>query len=103
MLVDEKNMNYVALGQSVRLVLDRFPRRSFQGRVEEIYVDQANILGDNDGELEPLKRFPVLLAIEEFPQEAVAGSIGRAKISVPSQSISKRLWLLFERAMNTKL
>ncbi len=103
MLVDEKDMDYVAVGQGVRLVLDRFPRRSFQGQVEKIFSDQTQRQIDENDELEPLKQFPILLTIKEFPAQAVAGSIGRAKISVPSQSIGKRLWLLFERARNTKL
>lgn len=103
MLVDEKDMDYVAVGQSVRLVLERLPGQSFLGRVEEIYTDQTQGQSGKNDELEPLKQFPVSIAIEEFPHQAVAGSIGRAKISVPSQSIGKRLWLLFERAKNTKL
>ena len=103
MLVDEKDMDYIAVGQSVRLVLERLPGQSFVGQVEEIYTEQTQTQSDNVDELEPLKRFPISLSIDEFPPQAVAGSIGRAKISVPGQSIGKRLWLLFERAKNTKL
>jgi len=102
MFVSEKDMDYVAVGQSVRLLLDRFPGQSFVGKVGEIYTEPTP-QGDQVEPTETLKRFPVSVAIQEFPGQAVAGAVGRAKISVPSQSIGKRLWLLFERAKNTKL
>ncbi len=103
MLVDEQKMDYVAVGQTVRLVLDRCPRQRFVGQVEEVFTDQSHRRSSQDDDSGLVNRFRVSVAIKDFPKQAVAGSVGQAKISVPSQSIGKRLWLMFERAKNTKL
>jgi len=103
MFVDETDMDYVAVGQTVRLGLDRFPGQTFEGSVEQVFVDQQTQGGEQSDDTESVKRFLISVGIEEIPEHAVAGSIGQAKIIVPSQSIGKRLRLIFERAKSTKL
>ena len=103
MFVDETDMDYVAVGQTVRLGLDRFPGRIFEGSVEQVFTDQSTQGSEQADDAEPAKRFLVSVGIKEIPEQAVAGSVGQAKIRVPSQSIGKRLRLMFERARSTKL
>ena len=103
MFVDEADMDYVTVGQAVRLGLDRFPGQTFEGNVQQVFADQSIRGWEQADETEQAKRFLISVEIKDFPEHAVAGSIGQAKISVPSQSIGKRLRLMFERAKSTKL
>jgi len=103
MFVDETDMDYVAVGQTVRLGLDRFPGQTFEGVVEQVFADQQTQSAQQADYTESAKQFLISVGIEEIPEHAVAGSVGQAKISVPSQSIGKRLRLIFERAKNAKL
>ncbi len=111
MFVDENDMDFIEEGQRVRLMFYRIPGFVVAGRVIKIFEDDLGINESDDARTDPpeggflleRKKFRVIVEVQQLPVKAVSGSMGRAKISVSSQSIAIRFRRMITRAMNTRL
>lgn len=113
LFVDEREISFVAKGQQVHLVFDRIPTGRFEGVVAVIFEDevdsQSSRMNDSsqrannreDGAVQ--KTYRVIVDLPEFPEVAVVGSVGRAKIAVANQTLVARLMRVLTRAVNTRL
>ena len=111
LFVSERKMDFVTIGQTVRLCFDRVPGEVYAGKVGEIFEDEIQtdasiydrrVEADKDN-LAAEKSFRVTVEMETIPETAVAGSVGRAKIAVAKQTIAGRIFRTLQTAMNTRL
>jgi len=106
LFVEENDMDFVEVGQSVRLMFDRVIGEKFDGSVKEVFADELESNFDPDdieADSQHFFRVVVKLSDEELPDQVVAGAVGQARIVVPSESLGQRLMRVLTRAMNTRL
>jgi hypothetical protein len=115
--IDETDVQYVRLGQRVRLQFAIAPAAVLTGRVEEIA--KRNILTvpqelaaqqelanrpDSTGSRRPLRTsYSVRVALDEHDISLLTGSRGRAKISVEPQTLAQRLLHTLRRTLTVEL
>lgn len=119
LVVNEKDMDFVAVGQHVRIHFEMVPGTVYSGSVtkiqrQEVSLDQIgfdaglhdadSVYVDPHGRTQLLQTpYRVELGNLKIPRKAFTGSTGRAKISIRRQSVAERLTRLIKRSLATKL
>jgi putative peptide zinc metalloprotease protein len=115
--VDETDVQYVRLGQSVRLQLTMHPGAVLTGRVVEIA--ERNIANvprelvadqelasrvDDSGARRPMRTtYSVRVALDEHELHVLGGARGRAKIAVAPQPLAQRAIRALRRTLTVEL
>ena len=102
-LVSESDMDFVAVGQPVHIKFDRISTERFSGSVSQIFKTELDDTLNENSLNRSGKSFRVIVGLEEIPDEAVVGSIGRGKIAVPSESLGSRLMRVLTRDFNNRI
>jgi putative peptide zinc metalloprotease protein len=114
--VDEWAMEYVHIGQGVRMQFDLAPGAVFTGTVREIarrdtqVVPRALAAGQQlanrpaaSGAPQPLETsYQVRVSLDQHSQALIIGAGGRGKVVVEPQTLSLRLWRFLRRTFTLK-
>jgi len=120
LVIDQADIDFVAVGQDVEIKLDELPHDTFTGEIrkiaeEELDVSPRGLSAKSGGEV-PTKTDPssgVERPMSTSYQASVPlpdpngdfriGLRGRAKVHVRAQTIGQRAWRLVTRTFNFKL
>ena len=116
LFVGEREVDYVKPGQEIRMLFTQDSGETFAGVVKEIYEvdinlnqDLARDLGvetyqDAAGQIKSTQTpYRVTVEADVIPQHAYAGSSGRARISIPPQTMAQKTKVFFERLAKHEL
>lgn len=108
--VGEREIDFVNSGQPVVVLFSQLPGELWEGIVGEIYEVDVDLnqrsMGDigmdtyqdSVGNLKSLETpYRVTVNMETVPEHAFVGSGGRARISIPSQTLAEKTWQFFDR------
>jgi putative peptide zinc metalloprotease protein len=115
--VDETDVSYVRVGQSVRLQLAMHPAALFTGRVAEIadrniasvpreLAAEQEIANrpDDSGARRPVRTtYSVRVTLDEHDAPVLSGARGRAKIAVDAQPLAQRALRALRRTLTVEL
>lgn len=116
LFVGEREIDYIKPGQDIRMLFTQDSGETFAGIVKEIYEVDINLnknvawdIGvetyqDASGQIKSTQTpYRVTVEADVIPQQAYAGSSGRARISIPSQTLAQKVKEFFERLVKYEL
>ena len=116
LFVGEREVDYLKPGQEVRMLFTQDSNETFPGVVNEIYEVDVNLnqsvagdIGvetyqDAAGQIKSTQTpYRVTVDTDQIPQNAYAGSGGRARISIPPQTLAEKTKEFFERLAKFQL
>ncbi len=117
LFVDETDVQYVRVGQDVRMQFSVSPTAVFTGRVADIAKRNVQTVprefsaeqelaskADSHGTRRPLRTsYSVRIALDEHQEQLLAGARGQAKISVGPQPLAQRALRALRRTLTIEL
>ncbi|MGE3410062.1 MAG: efflux RND transporter periplasmic adaptor subunit, partial [Pirellulales bacterium] len=117
LLVDQADVEFVAPGQPVRLLMDQYPQQTLYGTVRDLArIDlkvaprelvaekELPVRTDAQGISRPVQAaYQVRVALDDHNLPLLHGAIGRARIRSSPQSAAQRLWRALSRTFRIDL
>ncbi len=106
----EKDVEFLAVGQTATLRFDAVPGQLYSGTISEIIEIDAQLdssetefsgletFVDQTGDTKTLQTpYRVIIAVDALPTAIPIGSGGRARVSIPMKTVSQKVWFLLDR------